>query len=94
MKNDSPNGLVIDALCMGVGAIAGFIFNFLIYQNRIAKAFDYANGIMLLALLVAVGALALQKIKRTPFGKNLYALTIGLVGWGVGTFIIVELYRR
>lgn len=94
MQNDSPNGLLIDTACLGLGAILGALTNHLIYQKSISPTLDYLNGFMIVALLVVIGLLAIQKKKRLAFGNRLYALLMGLVGWGVGTFIIVELHTK
>lgn len=94
MQNDSPNGIVIDTACFGFGAMSGALINQLIYQKTIPLAIDYLNGFMIVALLVVIVILAFQKFNGLGFGPRLYALLTGLVGWGVGTFIVVERHTK
>ena len=94
MENDSPNGLFIDSLCLAVGAIAGALINQSIYKNYIPKVFDYLNGLIFFGMIAVFFIFAIRKLKGIPHQPNHYMLTMGLLGWFIGTYIIVELNRK
>lgn len=94
MENDSPNGLFIDSLCLAVGAIVGALINQGIYKNYIPKIFDYLNGLIFFGMLVVLGIFAIRKTKGLAHESRHYMLTMGLLGWFVGTYIVVEFNKK
>ena len=93
-KNDSPNGLLMDGLCMGIGVILGVGINYLIRRQILPQTLDYLSAVVLVVLLILIGVQAIQKSKKVKFTPILYATTMTLFGWLVGIFIFVELYKR
>jgi hypothetical protein len=93
-KNDSPNGIVMDAMCVAAGALVGATANYLVYVKQLPKIFDFLNGLMIVTLPILMIILALQKSKQQAFGPGVYGAVMTLVGWGIGTFIVVELQSK
>jgi hypothetical protein len=94
MENDSPNGLFIDSLCLMVGAIAGALINQCIYMNCIPKFFDYLNGLIFFGMLVVLVIFAIRKIKGIAHESRHYMFAMVLLGWFVGTYVVVEFNKR
>lgn len=94
MENDSPNGILVDSLCMAVGAIAGALINQGVYKNYIPQIFDYLNGVAIFVMLVVLVIFAIKKIKNLPHTPRHYMLAMTLLGWYIGTFIIVEINAK
>lgn len=93
-KNDSPNGLLIDGLCIGLGVIFAAVTNHLVYERRLPRWIEYVSVFMLFGLLVITGVLAIQKTKKIAFTPRIYAVAMSLYGWGAGTFIILSIHSK
>jgi hypothetical protein len=94
IQNDSPNGTWIDGLCLIGGAAVSATMTQLIYAGHIPWKFEYLTGFMMVALLFSFGILAIQKSKKIAFTPIPYAAMMTLLGWAIGTFIVVELHTK